>query len=313
MNTALHEMSTPPAVTAIPQPTEGGSPASPAWETASALYRRDGYFIARGIVAEASVDGVFSDMHRLAAQQLTRLGLVPGRGATDEAVHADLRQLFACDLKTYIATLTLCAKLVSLYDLYLHPRIRGLVAALGISFPVFQTAPCMHLMSRALKIPGGYQGFGAHQDWPTLQGGLDTVTVWIPFVDVDRNRFTLEIIPGSHKGGLYPYSRRDHIFEVDPAHYDAGAFVPVEAVRGDVVFMSSFAIHRSGNKGDERLRVSTSMRYENAAEPHFIARSYPFGHKRSVATELITADFPSPAQVRGVYESPRRGADGTTP
>jgi len=277
-------------------------PSTPPAAAATQLYRRDGFVIARRIVPAAAVDRVFADMHRLVAQQLTRLGTSPGRGDTEEAVHADLRRLFALDLKTYLATLTLCAKLVSLYELYLHPQIRGFAAALGICLPVFQTAPVMHLMSKALKIPGGYQGFGAHQDWPTLQGGLDTVTVWIPFVDVDRDRFTMEIVPGSHLGGLYPYSRRDHIFEVDPAHYDAGAFVPVEAARGDVVFMSSFAIHRSATRGDDRLRVSTSMRYENAAEPHFIARSYPFAHKRSVVSELFTPDFPQAADVRRLFE-----------
>ena len=109
-------------------------------------------------------------------------------------------------------------------------------------------------------------------------------------------------------GGGHP--RRDHIFEVDPAHYDAEGFVPVEAARGDVVFMSSFAVHRSGTRGDERLRVATSMRYENAAEPHFIERSYPFAHKRSVVGQLITPDFPTPAQVRRVFEAPDQAAAG---
>jgi len=47
------------------------------------------------------------------------------QGETAEAVHGDLRQLFARDLPAYLATLTLCAKLVSLYELYLHPNIRA--------------------------------------------------------------------------------------------------------------------------------------------------------------------------------------------
>ena len=295
------------------QPTSLFAPESAPADSPSATaaqYRRQGYHIARQIVPRALIDRVFADMHRLAAQQLGRLGLPASQGETAEAVHGDLRQLFARDLPAYLATLTLCAKLVSLYELYLHPNIRAFAESVGVGFPVFQTAPVMHVMSKSLKVPGGYQGFGSHQDWPTLQGSLDTVTVWIPFVDVDRDRFTLEIVPGSHTGGLYPYARRDHIFEVDPAHYDAEGFVPVEAARGDVGFMSSFAVHRSGTRGDERLRVATSMRYENAAEPHFIERSYPFAHKRSVVGQLITPDFPTPAQVRRVFEAPDQAAAG---
>jgi hypothetical protein len=274
----------------------------------AAQFLRDGFHVARQMVPRAQVDRIFSDMHRLAAQQLRRLGLPYGRGDTSEAVHQDLKTLFDHDPKVYVATLTLCAKLVSLFELYLHPAIRGFAREIGIAFPVFQTAPVMHVMSKSLKIPGGYQGLGAHQDWPTLQGSLDTVTVWIPFVDVDKNRFTLDIIPRSHTDGLRPYARRDHIFEVDPGTYDASGFQPVEAARGDVVFMSSFAIHRSSLKGDDRLRVSTSMRYENAAEPHFVERCYPFAHKRSVVAELITPDFPQRDQVAAVYSPPGKAS-----
>src|SRR6266851_6710852 len=240
------------------------------WREEASQYKREGYCIARGILPKTLVLQVFSDMHSLVAQQLKRHGLPCTAGNNAEDVHRDLQTLFARDLKAYLATLTLYAKLVSLYELYMHSNIRAFVAAIGIDFPVFQTAPVLHLMSHALKVPNGYQGFGAHQDWPTLQGSLDTVTVWIPFVDVDRNLYTIDIIPGSHKGGLYPYARRDHIFEVDPSHYNPDDFRSMEAARGDVVFMSSFAIHRSSTRGDERLRVSTSMRYENAAEPNFI-------------------------------------------
>jgi Phytanoyl-CoA dioxygenase (PhyH) len=276
------------------------NPATP-WQESAAQYKEHGYTIARGIVPVAAVDRVFSDMHRLAVQQLDRFGLPVSGGDSPEAVHRDLQSLFNKDLRAYLATLTLCAKLTSLYDLYMHPGIRAFVSAIGIDFPVFQTAPVLHLMSHALKVPNGYQGFGAHQDWPTLQGGLDTVTIWIPFVDVDRDLFTMDVIPGSHKGGLYPYKRRDHIFEVDPEYYDPGDFRPIEACRGDVVFMTSFSIHRSSTHGDNRLRVSTSMRYENAAEPYFIERNYPFAHKRSVIPELITPNFPSPQQVLEVF------------
>ncbi len=268
---------------------------------AATEYKTQGFFIARGILPKARVEAVFADMHGLVAQQLQHRGLPISRAESVESVHQDLQALFNCDLTAYIATLTLCAKLTSLWELYLHPQVRAQIAAIGIVTPVFQTAPVLHLMSRALQIPNGYHGVGVHQDWPTLQGGLDTVTLWMPFVDVDRNRFTMEVIPRSHLGGLYPYARREHIFEVDPNYYREDDFVPIEACCGDVVFMSSFTLHRSGNQGDERLRLATSMRYENAVEPHFIARAYPFAQKRSVIPDLITANFPSPEQVRAVF------------
>jgi hypothetical protein len=265
-------------------------------------YKRQGVYHARGIVPTQLVDNVFAEMHQLFIQQLQRLNLPINKKEDSESVHENLKTLFNHDTKTYIATLSLCAKLTSLYELYMHPNVKEMVRAIGLDLPVFQTAPVMHLMSKALKIPDGYQGFGVHQDWPTLQGSLDTVTLWIPFVDVDENLFTLDHIPGSHTRGLLPYQRQAHIFEVDSAYYDDKAFVPVEAKRGDIFFMSSFIVHRSSLRGDHRLRVSTSWRYENAAEKEFIRRAYPFAQKRSVIGELITPGFPIESQVRATYE-----------
>jgi len=258
-------------------------------------YKNEGFCIARGLLPRLQVEHVFSDMHKLVKQQLKHRSLPSCNTSSPSDMHHDLHCLFQCDLAAYIATLTICGKLVSLFDLYLHHNVRTFAAELGINFPVFQTTPVVHLMANDLNIPNGYHGVGAHQDWPTLQGSLDTVTIWIPFVPVDANLFTLEIIPESHKHGLLPYTRQANIFEVDSNCYDPAKFLAIEAEPGDVVFMSTFAIHRSSTTGDDRLRLATSMRYENAGEPHFIARTYPFAQKRSVLAELITPGFPSVA------------------
>ncbi len=264
-------------------------------------YKHDGYFVARGILERDRVEQVLSEMHQLVFQQLNHLRLPASGQKGGGKLHTDLQTLFTGNLNAYLATLTLCAKLASLYDLYMDNRVRQFVASIGIGLPVFQTAPVMHMMSESLKVPGGYHGLGVHQDWPTLQGGLDTVTLWMPFVDVDRNLFPLELLPGSHLAGLYPYSRSNHIFEVDPGDYDAAKFIHVEAAPGDIVFMSSFTLHRTSTSGDDRLRVATSWRYENGAEPHFVARAYPFAQRRTVVSELITPDFPTVEQVRGAF------------
>ncbi len=271
-------------------------------EDAITQYKRNGYYIARQLLPEPSVKRVFSDIHHLAVQQLHHYGLPYHDEHTRETLHSDLQALFTKDIKTYLATLTLTSKLISLYGLFMEPALLDFIKYLGLSIPVWQTGPIVHLMSTALKIPGGYYGFGLHQDWPSQQGGLDGVTVWIPLADVDRKMFTMEVIPGSHLQGLYPSTKNDQILEINPAFYDENALVPIEAKRGDVVFMSAFMLHRSSTVGDERLRLSTSIRFENAAEPHFIARNYPSAQKRSANQDLITPDFPTAEQMREIFK-----------
>lgn len=234
-------------------------------------------------------------MRLIVVEQIHALSLYRTRG---QSLEDDLRLLLDANPKRYVAALTLCSKLASLWELYLDRDVRFTALDVGILFPVFQTQPAVHVMGDRLRIPGGYHGFGAHQDWPTLQGSLDTVTVWIPLTPVGPENFTMEVAPGSHKSGLYPSERKDNIFEVQG---EITNWTPIVAQTGDVVFMSAFTVHRSSQEG-AGLRIASSMRYENAAEPTFVERGYPFAHKRVVQQDLITPDFPTAEQVRRIFD-----------
>ena len=102
--------------------------------------------------------------------------------------------------------------------------------------------------------------------------------------------------------GLYEGETKEHIFEVASTSYSADDFISVDARRGDALLFSSFLLHRSGLTGRDGVRMSISARYENAAEPTFIDRLYPFAQKRSVQRDLIVPDFPSSGQVAKIYD-----------
>ncbi|MNH18928.1 Phytanoyl-CoA dioxygenase (PhyH) [compost metagenome] len=224
-------------------------------------------------------------------------------GPTLEALHLNMAALLGASVPLYLATLRMCSKLYGVYRLMTAERLRDAAADLGVVTPLFQTTPVLHLMSKKLVIPGGYQGFDVHQDWTSVQGSLDTITTWIPFMDIDPQLFTMEVMPGSHLLGLLSGDQEQHVLRVDEKHFKEDDFVPVCVGKGGVCLMSNFTIHRSSREGDERLRISVSGRYENASEPTFIEREYPFTQHKTIQRGLITEHFPSVEQVRGVYAS----------
>ena len=114
--------------------------------------------------------------------------------------------------------------------------------------------------------------------------------------------FPIEVIPGSHRQGLCPGRQLEHYYEVDPSCYGEQDFVRVAAQRGDALLFSTFLVHRSGQEGTDGVRLAISARYENAAEPTFVDRVYPFAQTRVVQRELIVKDFPRREQVAGIYE-----------
>jgi hypothetical protein len=264
-------------------------------------YLRNGYWIGRGLLPREQVLAVRGQMHEVFLRQLRFLGREPSRLHGEDALHDDMARLLRADLPRYLASLRLCPKLAAIYRLFLHESLQEFAAALGIRDAAFQTTPVLHVMSADLRVPGGYYGYPVHQDWPALQSSLDTVTVWIPFVGVDETNYTLDIVPGSHLGGLYPGAMTANAYEIEASAWREEDFVPVRAEPGDVFFMSCFMVHRSSVRGGERVRIASSMRYENAAEDAFVAHAYPFVHKRVVEREFIVKDYPDRRQVRAAF------------
>lgn len=225
-------------------------------------YNRDGYAIIREIVSP----------HRL---MINLYGL---------------KSMFDSDIKKYIGFLTSMAKHIEAQKLFLDIRDIGII----ISHPIIASQPVLHVMSPDLRIPDGYYGTAAHQDWTSTQGSLDCVTVWIALTHITPNDFPLEVIPGSHKRGLLDGKTNGSVLEVD---VDEKEFVPIECKAGDVVFLSGFTVHRTG-KGNG-FRVAVSQRFDNAAEPTFIERGYPCAQKRFVDRNITWK--PTQKQVQAVY------------
>lgn len=270
--------------------------------TVAQQYKKDGYYIANNLLPTTLLQTTFYEMDIILIQQLNRLGYQEKAIGTLEGVHEHMRKLYAKEQSTYLQSIKLWAKLFSIQALIMHENIVSITKELGISLPIFQTTPVVHVMSNDLKITGGYHGVGVHQDWPALQSGLDNITIWFPFMDVDTNNFPLELIPGSHIFGLYPGKPAENIYETNPDFYKKEDFIPMKMRSGDVLFMSNFTLHRSGLQGDDgRLRIACSSRYENASEETFIERSYPTAQKRVIQRELFLQDFPQKAHLDKIF------------
>jgi len=273
--------------------------------SATEEYRRDGFYVGRGILSPERIVLLRQEMALVVCQQLHFLGLNSEPVGEQEGLFQLMKCLFDADRKRYLASLRLIAKLCSLQTLMLDPAIVRFVGVLGLELPVMQARPVFHVMSHALMFEDGYFGFGVHQDWPALQSSLDMVTAWVPFVDVHRDLFPLEVIPGSHVHGLLPGKAEDHILEVDPAQYCSADFVAVEANQGDVVFMSAFTLHwQPAACFPDSMRLAASCRYENALEKHFVAHAFPFCQHTVVNRALLFDNFPTAQQVAEACNKP---------
>lgn len=257
------------------------------------FYRENGYVILKSAISETGIKRIHTDIHSIVTQQLKTLGITPELSTSASTIFKDMQKLHAASLEKYLASLKLCAKTVSIFKGIMNATILEFTNSIGITLPVFQTQPVFHVMAEKLKIQDGYFGVGAHQDWPALQSGLDTVTTWVPLVPVKENTYTLEIIPKSHLLGFCESIETQNIHEIPPTVYSHLNFIKVQMEPGDVLVFSVFLIHKSElASNSEAFRMAYSMRYENGSDLTFIDRNYPFSQKRVVDRALATEDIP---------------------
>jgi len=221
---------------------------------------------------------------------------------SDSAFDKFLYQLFEEDL----VCISNCGKqaqhLISLHALSLHKKLIELLHHIGLTSPVISTRPVLYFNHRKLSKQKIYYKVDAHQDWRSMQGSLNSVVIWLPLVDINKELGALEILPGSHLQGL----RTDHIDNgfgmVVLSENEKSKLMSVEVQKGDVLLFSSFLIHQSGENITNSPRWSCHFRYNDLDESSFITRKYSHPYIYKPIEELITPNFPATDDIIRAFE-----------
>lgn len=107
-----------------------------------------------------------------------------------------------------------------------------------------------------------------HQDFPLVQGAVDTFTTWLPLGDCPVALGGLRVLEGSHLDGLLP-ARPDKgpgamsigVDDDDPRWRSS------DYRAGDVILFHSLTVHGALPNETDGLRLSVDFRYQAADEP----------------------------------------------
>ena len=275
-------------------------------QTSRPQYLADGYVVARSILDRATLGSINRELADLFAIQLRRLNQPVDPGDSREAFKSNAVRLLKADVPTYIATARLTQDLPSVHRLLISEPILNFARQLGVALPVISTKPSIHYMTGDLKIPNGYHKSPPHQDWRSMQGSLDSVVFWLPLTPVSTRSNPLEVVPKSHLLGLL--NTVEHIMTptVSDGRITEQSYVPIVVEPGDVIFFSSFLVHRTSELDDGLVRIALSGRFNNAQEKTYVEHGYPMPYKYSYRTDLIYQGFPSLAELATVFPAAGR-------
>jgi phytanoyl-CoA hydroxylase len=271
-----------------------------------ARFLADGYVVVKGAIDTATTDSINREIDELFAIQLRRLGQPVDAGCSREAFKNNAVRLLKADVPTYISTARLTQNLPSVHRLLICETVIRLARELGIELPVISTRPSIHFMTGDLRIPNGYHKSPPHQDWRSMQGSLDSIVFWLPTTPVTKKSNPIEFVPKSHLLGLLDTVENIMTPTVSDPRITEDKYVPIPVEAGDIIFFSSFMVHRTGEQDDGLVRIALSGRFNNAKEKTYVEHGYPTPYKYSYQTNLIYEGFPTLTDLATVFPAAAR-------
>ena len=132
-----------------------------------------------------------------------------------------------------------------------------------------------------LTYPGSERATPPHQDFPLVQGAVDTLTAWVPLGDCPTALGGLRVLTGSPAAGLRPVVERKGVggVGVDPQLDRDDRWRTVDYRAGDVLVFHCLTVHQARPNAADVVRLSADYRYQAAgdpiAEPALLPHGYP--------------------------------------
>jgi ectoine hydroxylase-related dioxygenase (phytanoyl-CoA dioxygenase family) len=262
-------------------------------------FERDGYLVVRDIWQDRELDDLQDELAALG-----RLVVGPGFSVTamqDYTMSAEQQSLFYDRLK-YLPALSRLSG---------SKAVMRLCRDLGIGHPSL-----MGCCNMRLDRPHDARHlFEWHQDSVYLLGSFNAVTLWIPLQDVDLGKGTIEVLPGSHRRGIYPFrkiSDKAVAPHVPMLQRDLSLDVAVEgrpqaivAGGGDVVVFRQMLLHRSTANLSDQIRWTAQLRITDLDDAEHRRQGFPTGDRRNI----FYVDYPNhDACTRRAQEQARAAA-----
>ncbi len=261
----------------------------------------EGYVCVKAALDTSLLRTINREIAELFTLQLRRLQLPVDAGESQKAFTNNAIRLLRADVPTYISTARLTQYLPSVHRLLYSDTVLELARGLGLELPVIAQRPVIHFMTGDLKIPNGYHKAPPHQDWRVMQGSLDSIVFWVPTTSVSADANPMEFAPRSHLLGLLGAVEHIMLPAVEDPRITDDSFVPILAEPGDIIFFSSFLVHRTSDTDNGLARIALSGRFNNAKEKTYVDHGYPTPYKYSFRSELIHEGFPTMAEVATIF------------
>lgn len=156
---------------------------------------------------------------------------------------------------------------IDLYRLVSDPSLIEMLNLIGIQDPYLCSDPLLMLNGGEFtNILGESTHSPLHQDWASMQSSENSVVLWIPLVDVNKETTgSIKVWPKSQSYGLHPVKSEKWFAEISKNNFNdkEQKSKEINANKGDCILFSSLLVHQSINpkKSKSLPRLTIQLRF----------------------------------------------------
>jgi len=236
-------------------------------EALSARIATDGYLFLRGLLPP----GVVSPVRRRCLEICREAGWL--KGAT-ELMDAVAEPSAAC-VDPEPAFIDVYKRMYGLEEVH---ALQLLHEFIELFERMFGESVLVHPRAILRSVFPGHANFNAppHQDFPHIQGAIETFGLWTPLSNCPMEMGGLTVAEGSHRDGVREFKMSNSPGGMEVVDPLAGRWRGSDFAAGDVLIFHSMTVHKGLPNHSTRIRQSVDGRYQRASQPIVAASLEPY-------------------------------------
>jgi phytanoyl-CoA hydroxylase len=259
-------------------------------------FKKNGYFKIKNFVKKEYIENILFEIKNIFNIQFKN------KNIKNNSFEENLITLFNSDFNTFLNCAKNCQNLFLIHNFGSSIEIYNLLKKFGIKKPNICTRPVTFINYEKTSKQKINHTIFEHQDWRSMQGSINSVVLWVPLVNINKDLGALEVSPGSHLRGLIS-DRVENSFGRTPDEISKKLkFESIEVDLGDCLIFSSFLVHRSGNNITDNIRFSSHFRYNDMLEESYIDRGFPTPYKYGPDDKLLFPNLKTKKLIKNIMK-----------
>jgi len=214
-----------------------------------------------------------------------------------ELLYSMLYNLYDLDKNLYFNFIKqngILSNLFEIKSLFTNKKIIDILNKLGynnLSIPITTQVNFYSDFATNTEYRNGTIGIDSHQDWPQSRGSINSLSVWIPLMDINENNCPLLVIPKSNHDGFINGNKNSLNIVVDK--YSEDKFENVLMDKGDCILFNGWIVHKTGLfKNNEKIRIALVLRYNDLNDNYFISNQYYISYNTTTNKNIEQSRIP---------------------